>query len=74
MYAKDRFYQSTVTFKKKDGGTVTGEQYTYESHARLYDVVRLNGGLLVRINMGSLSPFICDWTPAHYEIENHFDL
>lgn len=72
--ANDRFLQSTVQFRTKDRSTVSGEQYTYNSRKKIYDVVVLNGQKLVRTNSGPLSPFISKWTPYHYDIENHFNI
>lgn len=73
-YAQDRFYHSQILHRGHDGEVREMEQYTYESHSTLYDVLVFEGSKFVRVNCGSLSCMIDKWTPAHYEIERHFNL
>lgn len=74
MYSKDRFSQSDAQFKGADGRVRTATVYTYESHAKIYDVLLIEGMKFVRTNCGSISNMIDKWTPAHYAIESHFRL
>ena len=74
MYAQDRFYRSQVLHRGHDGKVREMDQYTYDSHSTLYDVLVFEGSKFVRVNSGPLSIFISNWKPAHYAIERHFEL
>ncbi len=74
MYAQDRFYRSWTLHRGADGQLRNMEQFTYESHGAIYDVLLFEGLKLVRVNCGPLSNMISDWKPAHYAIESHFEL
>lgn len=74
MYAQDRFYRSQVLHRGHDGKVREMDQYTYDSHSTLYDVLVFEGFVMVRTNSGPLSNMIDKWRPAHYAIERHFEL
>ena len=74
MYAQSRFYRSDSQFKGADGRIRQAVVYSYESHSVLYDMLLIEGMKFVRVNCGGLSNMICNWKPAHYAIERHFEL
>ncbi len=74
MYAEDRFYHSQILHRGADGQVREMEQYTYDSHTTIYDVLVFEGSRMVRVNCGPLSIMICNWKPAHYAVERHFEL
>ncbi len=74
MYAQDRFYRNWMFHRGADGQLRNMEQFTYESHSSVYDVLLFEGSMFVRENCGPLSCFISKWKPAHYAIASHFEL
>jgi len=72
--AEHRFSCYPGLHKGYDGKVRESMTYSYESHNAIYDVVVIEGAVLVRTNMGKLSPLINDWTPHHYEIANKYKL
>ena len=72
--SNDRFYRTWILHRGADGALRNIEQFTYDSHKVIYDVLLFEGTKLVRTNYGPLSNIISDWKPAHYAIEAHFNL
>ena len=73
-YSDDRFLKGWFNYRSPKGEFVSVEQFTYESHSFIYDVLPRNGQLLVRVNCGKWSNLITDWKPAHYAVCDHFNL
>ena len=74
-YADDRFSKSWFNFRNSvTGELVSMEIFVYESHSFIYDVTKIDGSLVVRVNCGQWSNLISDWKPAHYAICDHFNL
>lgn len=48
--------------------------YTYESIARIYDVMVIESVKYYRVNGGAWSNLITNIMPIHYEIERHFGI
>jgi len=69
--SQNNFFEGRQTFKTKEGSTITGQVYTYESKLGLFDVLLLNGRKLYQKNMRgyNLTP-----TKIHKEIEKHYSI
>jgi len=52
----------------------TATMYSYETKDKLFDIVKINGQELVRINSGQWSNRIDKWHRIHYAIKNHFNI
>jgi hypothetical protein len=81
MYARDRFFHTQILHRSPDGKMRKMKQYSYElqsvlgkSYTTFYDVLVFENSKFVRTNCSALSNMISDWKPAHYAIEQHFDL
>lgn len=46
--------------------------YSYESKDKLYDLIVMNGEILVRTNCGPWSSSLADWSPIHLAIAQHY--
>ena len=72
-YAADRFLKGSFnTRRSPDAAVETFPLYSYGSHAKLYDVLVVDGAKFYRVNMGAWANTIDKITPAHASIEQHF--
>lgn len=72
--SSDRFFKGDTRFKGADNRIRPAEVFSYETHTTLYDVLRIEDMLFVRVNSGRLGLLISDWKPIHYSISHHFGL
>jgi len=72
--AETNYNKTVIILKMADGTNKQAMLYSYETHGAIYDVLPINGALLVRKNMGSYSDRIDAWSPIHYAICGHFNL